>query len=184
MRKGFMNREKGMSSIFTTTYEPNDLTKIPERILIEAHSTNSRKTLVTDKGGTQSFDSEHSLVTLTSSNSPVPTFWDFGSAILVELFFRGNASALDQADSKSEELLLRIDGISYVAFNLGERTDRFGNWDWTVSVPAIPIEVAENDDLCKARISGREIPIPEDFRRVGLEEYWEGRSKMLLKFIS
>ena len=177
-----MGREKDTSSIFTSTFEPNDLTKFPVRILIEAHTTNSVKTLITDRGGSQSFNTEHSLVTLTTSNSPIPSFWDIGSAILVELFYKGITSALDLADTKSKELSLQIDGIIYLAFNLGERKDRFGNWDWTVSVPAVPIEIAERTELCRARISGREILIPEEFRRVGVEEYWEGRRKMLLEF--
>jgi hypothetical protein len=171
---------KMAQSIFKTTIEPKDLAGIPIHILIEAHTMNSKKTTIIQNEKMEFTKAEHTLITICTSDYPVPNFWDLESALIVEVFFEEHSNDLQHDYEQSEQFDLQIDGITYAAFNLGERKDKFGDWEWTVSVPFVPIDVTDRTTHCKVRISGRKVAIPSEFRSTNLEKYWEGRSKVIL----
>lgn len=169
------------SSAFTSTYEPTNPPINMDRILLEAHTTRSRKTSVIEDLSSESIRNEFSLVTIICSVPPVDMSWRFGIAVMVELSYGASASGEKAHLINAKQYTLRIDDIAYVADSTGSRRDNFGDWEWTLNVSSVPLRLADQTVQGKVRISGRELPVPWEFRTIGLEEYWEGRHKLLLE---
>lgn len=152
-----------------------------DRILLEAHTTRSKKTSVIEGLSSESIRNEFSLVTIICSVPPVDMSWRFGIAVMVELSYGASASGEEVHLINTKQYTLRIDDIAYIADSIGGRKDSFGDWEWALNVLSVPLRLADQTVRGEVRISGRELPIPKEFRTIGLEEYWEGRHKLLLE---
>lgn len=168
------------SSAFISTYEPTNPPINMNRILLEAHTTRSRKTSAIEGLSSESIRNEFSLVTIICSVPPVDMSWRFGIAVMVELSSDASASGEEVHLINAKQCTLRIDDTAYVADSTGGRKDSFGDWDWTLNVSSVPLKLASQTVQSVMRISGRELPIPLEFQTISLKKYWEGRHKLLL----
>jgi hypothetical protein len=164
MKIGNNSAPKVSSSPISLTYEPIEFPAEMERLLLESHTTHSRKSMVDHGRETTLNREEFTLTTIVCSDSGDREPWRSGSALLVELRYDSNPGLDARAPEDSEQIALQISGAKYLAGFIGAHEDSIGEWDWTITATEVPIRLAEETVQGSLRISGKCLPVPGQLR--------------------
>lgn len=182
MKIGNSTEQNVSSSPFISTYEPIELPRNVDRLLVESHTVHSRGTSV-DRGLERTVDrNEFTLTTIICSDSGDCEPWRSGSAMLVELWYESSPSLNAESLERSEQIALQISGAQYLASFIGSHEDSFGGWDWTITATGVPLNLVEETVRGSLRISGRDFPLPRELHSASLDEYWTNRLRIIGRY--
>ena len=169
------------SSPFISTYEPVGLPQGVTRILLEGHSTHSKKSTESNDQLRESAREELTLSTAVLLSPMIDLEWTGVAAVLVELRYERDP-ATEEGFEDGESLDMRLGGISQVARKIGPHEDRFGPWEWSLELRFVTLQLIDRSVRGKLRMSGRGCQLPRELQEVELDRYWEGRTNFLDEF--
>jgi hypothetical protein len=159
-------------TVFLETVEPVNF-EFARRVLVEGHATRwTKRTAVEGASQATVTGERHTLVTVACDTLDGPG-GPFGRRAII--------AVIDSRPSDDESVprVLEASGPVVDGFQLQAEVSvapaRFGEWDWSFGVVAVPIRAIGGSFSCHITLCGRGVDAPGEWQTVALTPYWTGR---------